>query len=84
MVLGSVKWFDNRKGFGFLQSDAHEEDVFVHFSSIEAEGFRTLKDDEEVAFELAEGPKGPFARSVRRLAEEDLEPGLSASASMPR
>jgi CspA family cold shock protein len=66
MASGTVKWFDSKKGFGFLLN-ADGKDVFVHFSSIEGDGFRALKDGEPVEFEQIEGPKGFSAKSVRRL-----------------
>jgi CspA family cold shock protein len=60
---GVVKWFNEAKGFGFIQSDAGE-DVFVHFSSIAGEGFRTLTEGDRVEFDVAEGPKGKQAANV--------------------
>lgn len=65
MLCGTVKWFDSKKGFGFIvNSDG--KDVFVHFSSIEGDGFRALKDGETVEYEQIEGNKGLMAKSVRR------------------
>jgi len=62
---GVVKWFDTKKGYGFIkQSDG--DDVFVHFSGIMGEGFKSLRAGEEVQFEIAEGPKGPQATHVTR------------------
>ena len=66
MPTGTVKWFDSKKGFGFLLN-AEGKDVFVHFSTIEGEGFRSLKDGELVEFEQDEGPKGLLAKNVRRM-----------------
>jgi CspA family cold shock protein len=67
MPTGTVKWFDSKKGFGFLlNSDG--KDVFVHFSSIEGDGFRALKDGESVEYHQEEGPKGLLAKNVRRAA----------------
>lgn len=66
METGQVKWFDNKKGFGFIQMDGCAEDIFVHYSSIQDEGFKTLKDGEPVEFELLKGPKGLHAEHVRR------------------
>ena len=68
-LKGSVAWFNNAKGFGFLrQEDA--PDVFVHYSAIEAEGYKSLKEGEPVAFEVAQGSTGrPQAVRVRRLSE---------------
>ncbi|HSF41556.1 MAG TPA: cold shock domain-containing protein [Thermoanaerobaculia bacterium] len=63
---GTVKWFNNAKGFGFIQSDAGGEDIFVHHTAIVAEGFRTLNQGEKVSYEVEEGPKGLHARNVLR------------------
>ena len=62
---GTVKWFDAKKGFGFILSP-DGKDVFVHFSSIETDGFKSLKDGEAVEYELVEGAKGLSAKNVRR------------------
>jgi CspA family cold shock protein len=62
--LGVVKWFNGEKGYGFIQRDNGEKDVFVHFSAIKAEGFRTLREGQRVEFEVAEGDKGPQAQNV--------------------
>jgi cold shock protein len=69
MPTGRVKWFDNRKGFGFIIGEAGE-DVFIHFSAIKTEGFRTLNDGEMVRYEVIKGPKGLLAGNVTRLTEE--------------
>jgi len=65
-IVGSVKWFDAKKGFGFIVSP-EGKDVFVHFSVIESDGFRTLKDGEEVEYELFNGDKGLHAKDVKRV-----------------
>jgi CspA family cold shock protein len=62
--LGVVKWFNGEKGYGFIARDNGEKDVFVHFSAIKAEGFRTLREGQRVEFEVAEGDKGPQAQNV--------------------
>lgn len=69
MPTGKVKWFDNRKGFGFIEQPGGE-DVFIHFTAITGDGFRTLNDGELVAFESVPGPKGLLARNVKRMASE--------------
>lgn len=65
MPTGTVKWFNNAKGYGFIRRD-DGSDVFVHYSQIAGDGFRTLQQGQEVAYELKEGPKGPFASEVSK------------------
>jgi len=64
---GNVKWFDGKKGFGFIQRE-NGSDIFVHFSAIETDGFRTLNDGERVEFSVEDGPKGPTATDVKRVS----------------
>lgn len=66
MTKGTVKWFNDRKGFGFLSRE-EGDDVFVHHTSIQAEGFKTLREGQEVEFEVQDGPKGPQAVNVKAL-----------------
>ncbi len=66
MARGKVKWFNDTKGFGFLEQESGE-DVFVHYTAITGEGFKTLKEGEEVEFEVTEGPKGPQASNVVKV-----------------
>ena len=66
MNKGTVKWFNNQKGYGFI-SDEQGNDVFVHFSALNMDGFKELKDGEAVEFEVVEGEKGPQAANVVRL-----------------
>lgn len=66
MPTGTVKWFDSKKGFGFILSP-EGKDVFVHYTSIEGEGFRALKDGEQVEYEQNDGVKGLLAKNVRRV-----------------
>lgn len=66
MVKGTVKWFNATKGYGFISTE-EGEDVFVHYSAIESEGFKTLDEGQEVEFEVAEGDKGPQATNVNKL-----------------
>lgn len=69
MQEGTVKWFNNSKGFGFILADEGAEDVFVHYSVIQGDGFRTLKEGEKVVFDVTRGPKGLHAVAVQRPAE---------------
>ncbi|MBM7599847.1 CspA family cold shock protein [Virgibacillus halotolerans] len=65
-MTGKVKWFNAEKGFGFIERE-DGDDVFVHFSAIEAEGFKTLEEGQDVEFEIVEGNRGPQAANVTRL-----------------
>ena len=65
MDTGTVKWFNERKGFGFITPDGGGEDLFVHYSKITGDGFRTLQEGQKVEFEQGQGPKGPEATNVR-------------------
>lgn len=67
MPIGKVKWFNDAKGFGFIEMDGQQKDVFVHFSVIEMDGFKTLREGQEVDYEAAEGPKGYTATRVRAV-----------------
>ena len=80
-LTGVVKWFNDAKGFGFIEHTTGR-DVFVHYSVIEAEGFKTLKDGEEVEYEIKEGPKGLHASKVVRNMEEILAKS-TAEAAVP-
>ncbi len=72
MPNGVVKWFNVKKGFGFILGKDGDQDVFVHYSSIEGAGFRTLKDGDPVEFERVDSTKGPQARHVRRVEESPV------------
>jgi CspA family cold shock protein len=67
MAEGSVKWFNENKGFGFITVDGQEKDVFIHHSAITMQGFRTLNDGQRVSFDIEQGPKGPSAVNVKAL-----------------
>ena len=64
MATGTVKWFNNSKGFGFITPDGGGEDLFAHFSSIEMDGYKTLKEEQRVSFEIVDGPKGKQAANI--------------------
>jgi CspA family cold shock protein len=64
---GTVKWFNDQKGFGFITPEGGERDCFVHHSAIQAEGFRTLSEGDEVEFDIVEGEKGPAAENVMKV-----------------
>lgn len=66
MATGKVKWFDGKKGYGFIEQDDGTGDIFVHYSSIQSEGFKTLDEGQKVSFEVGEGKKGKQALNVVR------------------
>ena len=65
MSTGTVKWFNESKGFGFITPDDGTKDVFVHFSAIASEGFRTLAEGQQVSYDVEDGPKGPQATNIK-------------------
>ncbi|HTW44181.1 MAG TPA: cold-shock protein [Acidobacteriaceae bacterium] len=67
MEQGIVKWFNDAKGFGFITRDSNSEDIFVHFSAINANGFRSLREAQRVQFEVVRGPKGLQAENVQAV-----------------
>ena len=67
MMEGRVKWFNDKKGYGFIETD-NEGDVFVHYSAIQGEGFRSLQEGDRVTFDIEQSPRGPQATDVRRAA----------------
>ncbi|CAN5402403.1 hypothetical protein BH09PSE5_BH09PSE5_02190 [soil metagenome] len=71
---GTVKWFNDAKGFGFIEPEGGGADVFAHFSAIQMSGFRTLKQGEKVLYELTEGPKGQLAQNIRAADGGVLSP----------
>jgi len=84
MALGTVKWFNDAKGFGFIEPEGGGPDVFAHFSAVQMEGFRTLKQGSQVHYDLVQGPKGNLAQNIRPVeapdAREHSAPEHSAAA----
>lgn len=69
MATGTVKWFNNAKGYGFVTPDQGEQDIFIHFSAISMDGYKTLKEGQKVQFELEEGPKGLHAANLQSITD---------------
>ncbi len=67
MATGTVKWFSDQKGYGFIKPDEGGKDLFVHYSNVEGDGFKTLQEDQKVEYEATQGQKGPEATGVRPL-----------------
>jgi len=65
MATGTVKWFNETKGFGFISPDEGGEDLFAHFSAIQGTGFKTLRENQKVTFDVTQGPKGKQASNIR-------------------
>jgi cold shock protein len=87
MATGTVKWFNDAKGFGFIEPDGGGSDVFAHFSAIAMEGFKTLKQGSRVTFEVTEGPKGQLAQNIQAeasLARVESESGQPAATERPQ
>ncbi len=71
MAIGNVKWFNNAKGYGFIIGDEGGEDLFVHYSAIAMEGYKTLKAGQAVTFDVEQGPKGLHAVNIQEAGESD-------------
>ncbi|MCG8429034.1 MAG: cold shock domain-containing protein CspD [Chromatiales bacterium] len=69
MATGTVKWFNNAKGYGFVTPDQGDQDIFIHFSAIVMDGYKTLKEGQKVQFELQEGPKGLHAANLQSISD---------------
>lgn len=83
MTTGKVKWFNNAKGYGFVLAECADEDLFVHYSSIEMTGYRTLRAGQEVSFDIQQGPKGLHAVNVRPLDAPEEEAGEREGLTPP-
>ncbi len=73
MAIGTVKWFNNAKGFGFICPEGEEDDIFAHYSTIKMDGYRTLKAGQPVNYEVEQGPKGFHASSVIPIEGEEIK-----------
>ena len=73
MTIGTVKWFNNAKGYGFIEPETGGEDIFVHYSTISMDGYKSLKAGQDVTFTLAEGPKGVHATEIVAREQDSLE-----------
>jgi CspA family cold shock protein len=81
MATGIVKWFSDAKGFGFIEPEGGGSDVFAHFSAVQMDGFRTLRQGSRVSFDLVQGPKGDSAQNIRPLNPPGGTEGGRAAAS---
>ena len=79
MATGTVKWFNDAKGFGFIEPEAGGEDIFAHFSAIQMEGFRSLKQGGRVRFEVVQGPKGQLAQNIAPIDADAVDESAAAS-----
>ena len=85
MASGTVKWFNDAKGFGFIEPDGGGADVFAHFSAIAMEGFKTLKQGSRVTYDVTEGPKGQLAQNIQSEASAGrIEPITTQPERQPR
>jgi len=81
MARGTVKWFNDAKGFGFIEPEGGGEDVFAHFSAIQMDGFRTLKQGSLVSFDLVDGPKGKLAQNITAIGAPGRPTPANATAA---
>jgi len=83
MAFGTVKWFNDAKGFGFIEPEGGGADVFAHFSAVQMEGFRTLKQGGRVVYELVQGPKGDLAQDIRPVLSPEEVQAAAVAQSEP-
>jgi len=83
MAFGTVKWFNDAKGFGFIEPEGGGADVFAHFSAVQMEGFRTLKQGGRVVYELVQGPKGDLAQDIRPVLSPEEAQAAAVAQSEP-
>ncbi|MBL8347178.1 MAG: cold-shock protein [Rubrivivax sp.] len=81
MATGIVKWFSDAKGFGFIEPEGGGSDVFAHFSAVQMDGFRTLRQGTRVSFDLVQGPKGDLAQNIRLVAGAEASPAVAPGDS---
>jgi CspA family cold shock protein len=81
MPFGHVKWFNDAKGFGFIEPEGGGNDVFAHFSAIQMDGFRTLKQGARVSYELVQGPKGEQAQNIQAAAATESRAAPAPAAT---
>lgn len=84
MASGKVKWFNNAKGFGFINEDGKTEDLFAHYSAIKMDGYKTLKAGQPVSFEIIQGPKGKHAVGISAPAVTEDARKTAAPAQQPK
>ncbi len=82
MAFGTVKWFNDANGFGFIEPEGGGSDVFAHFSAVQMDGFRSLKQGSRVSYELIQGPKGNLAQNIRPT--DDAIPAERTTAEQPQ
>lgn len=78
MAIGKVKWFNNAKGYGFVNEEGKTEDLFVHYSAIKMDGYKTLKAGQPVKFEIIQGPKGLHAVEISNVSDAVAAPAAAA------
>jgi cold shock protein len=83
MAFGTVKWFNDAKGFGFIEPEGGGADVFAHFSAVQMEGFRTLKQGGRVTFDLVQGPKGDLAQNICPVVSAEAAADAPVHAKAP-